>query len=238
MWHVAATASWSASSCRRASPSDSSTTPRRAGCRPPRTFRAEISRQLVRWQDTRDKSVADVGGRTVAFGPYRVIESAAPWFNCWSSTNAGDVPKPRAAINSTTCSSNTTLFIADDLLSGWISYSHEYVRSVDLNQFQFGAFLATREQLKSKDSRKWHTQRRCHEAFIAGSPSGDRPPVRAQWCARAYRGLDGLYDMWFATVTQNSASEALVSRLYVEGVGYESALRHARRFLSAIQVSR
>jgi len=202
-------------------------------------IRAEISRQLVLWQTTRDKSVADAGGRTVAFGPYRVVESAAPWFNCWSSTNAGEVPKPRAATNSTTCSSNTTLFIADDLLTGWIWYSHDYVRSVDLNQFQFGAFLANRDhQFKLKESRKWHTQRRCHESFIAGSPSGERPPVRAQWCARAYRGLDGLYDVWFATITQNSGSEALVSRLYVEGAGYESALKHARRFLSAIQVSR
>jgi S1-C subfamily serine protease len=200
--------------------------------------RAEISRQVVVWQATRDKSIGETSLRSVALGPYRVAETVAPWFNCWSSTNAGDVPRPRAAVNTTSCSSSTSLFIADDLLTGWVWYSHDYVRSVDLNPFQFGAFLATRDQFKWKESRKWHTARRCHEGFVAGSASGDRPPVRAQWCARAYRGLDGLYDVWFTTVTQNSGTEALLSRLYVEGVDYENALRHARRFLSAIQVSR
>ena len=55
---------------------------------PSEGFRAEISRQLILWQATRDKSVEDAGLRTFAFGPYQVLGNAAPWFNCWSSTNA------------------------------------------------------------------------------------------------------------------------------------------------------
>jgi serine protease Do len=201
-------------------------------------FRAEISRQLILWQATRDKSVEDAGLRTFAFGPYQVLENAAPWFNCWSSTNANEVPRPRASVSTTTCTSDTNLYIASDLVTGLIWLSHDHVRSVDLNQFQFGAFLANRDRFKWRESRRWHTQRRCHESFVAASPSDKRPQIRAQWCARAYRGLDGLYDMWFVTVTQNSGSEALLSRLYVEGVSYESALKHAQRFLSGIQVER
>jgi S1-C subfamily serine protease len=205
---------------------------------PSKSVHAEIGRQLGLWQARRDKSLDDAGPRTVAFGPYRVLETAASWFNCWSSTNAGDVPRPRAAVNATTCSSDTTLYISDDLATGWIWSAHDYVRSVDLNPFQFGAFLALRDQFKWRESRRWHAQRRCHERFVAASPSGERPPVRALWCARAYRDLDGLYDMWFVTVTQDSGSEALVSRLYVEGVSYEGALKHAQRFLSGIRVKK
>jgi serine protease Do len=203
-----------------------------------RAFHAEIGRQLTLWQAGRDKSVDAGGLRAVAFGPYQVLENAAPWFNCWSYTNAGDVPKPRAAVNTTSCASDTNLFIADDLVTGLIWFSHDYVRSVDLNPFQFGAFLSRRDQFKWRESRRWHTQRRCHESFIGGSPSGEQPPIRALWCARAYREFDGLYDMWFVTVTQNSGSEALVSRLHVEGVSYESALWHAQRFLSGIRLKR
>jgi hypothetical protein len=44
--------------------------------------------------------------------------------------------------------------------------------------------------------------------------------------------------MWFVTVTQNSGSEALLSRLYVKGVSYERALWHAQRFLSGIRLKR
>jgi hypothetical protein len=199
-------------------------------------LRAEISRQIVQWQAIRDKAVANAGVRPVALGPYRVLENAAPWLNCWSSTNAGKVPKPRAAVDETSCSSETRLYIADDLSTGQMWFSHDYVRSVDLNPLQFAAFLSLREQYLWHESRKWHTPRHCHESFVAGSPSGERPALRAQWCARGYFGLDGLYDVWLATVTQDSSSEALVSRLYVAGVSYEGGLRHAQRFLSSIRV--
>jgi S1-C subfamily serine protease len=69
---------------------------------PSTDLRAEISRQLARWQAGRDKAVDDAGRRAVAFGTYQVLENAAPWFSCWSSTNAADVPRPRAAVNQTT----------------------------------------------------------------------------------------------------------------------------------------
>jgi S1-C subfamily serine protease len=196
--------------------------------------RAEIGRQLAVWQTGRDQSTDDAGSRPVAFGPYQVLQSAARWFNCWSYTNGDEIPKPRASVNTTMCTSDTSVFVADDLTTGRISHTHEYLRSVDLNQFQFGAFLSLRDQFKWRESRRWHTQRRCHEGFIAAS--GERPPVRAFWCVRAYRGFDGLYDASFVTVTQNSGSEALLSRVYVEGVSYDDALKHAQRFLSGIQM--
>jgi serine protease Do len=198
--------------------------------------RAEIGRQLARWQTGRDQSTDDAGSRPVAFGPYQVLQSAARWFNCWSYTNGDEIPKPRASVNTTMCTSDTSIFVADDLTTGRISHTHEYLRSVDLNQFQFGAFLSLRDQFKWRESRRWHTQRRCHEGFIAAS--GERPPVRAFWCVRAYRGFDGLYDASFVAVTQNSGSEALLSRVYVEGVSYDDALKHAQRFLSGIQMKR
>jgi hypothetical protein len=205
---------------------------------PSKSLHGEIGRQLVLWQAGRDKAVDEAGVRAVSFGPYRVAEHAAPWFNCWSATNAGDVPRPRAAVNATTCSGETSVFVADDLATGWIWFAHDYVRSVDLNPFQFATFLSSRDQFKWRESRRWHTQRLCHERFVAAPPLGERPAMRALWCARAYRDLDGLYDMWFVTVTQDSGSEALVSRLYVEGVSYEGALRHTQRFLSGIQLKK
>jgi S1-C subfamily serine protease len=198
--------------------------------------RAEIGRQLAVWQADRDRSAEAAGMRPVAFGPYQVLQSKARWFDCWSYTNADEVPKPRASVSTTTCTTDTSVFVADDFVTGRISHTHEYLRSVDLNQFQFGAFLSLRDRFKWRESRRWHTQRRCHEGFIAAS--GERPPVRALWCVRAYRGFDALYDASLVTVTQNSGSEALLSRVYVEGVSYDDALKHAQRFLSGIQMKR
>ena len=108
---------------------------------PPQDFRAEIGRQFVAWQSGLYKSFGAEGFRATAFGPYQAPETAAPWFNCWASTNANAMPKPRASVDSINCRSDTGLFVANDLTTGVIQLSHSYVRTVDLNQFQFATFL-------------------------------------------------------------------------------------------------
>ena len=54
------------------------------------------------------------------------------------------------------------------------------------------------------------------------------------WCARAYRELDGLYDVSILAVTQDRDREALISRLAMRGVTYDNALALGRSFLGAI----
>ena len=85
----------------------------------------------------------------------------------------------------------------------------------------------------------WHqTQQRCHEDFVAASTSQNRPPLRAVWCARAYREYEGIYDVSLLLVTQDRSNEALVSKLTMRGVAYDNALGLARRFMDAIQWSK
>jgi len=202
-------------------------------------LRAEIGRQLTAWQDGLYKSLGEGAFRSTAFGPYKAPESAAPWFTCWAQTNAGQVPKPRASNNTTSCTSDTQVFVATDLTTGSIRLSHSYLSSVDLNEFQFAAFVSQQNQLPWLASfawnRKWHTQQRCHEDFLEGSAEENRPPLRALWCARAYREFEGLYDVWVMTVTQDRSTEALVSRLTLQGVTYPNAIALSRRFIEAVQ---
>ncbi|HXY98583.1 MAG TPA: serine protease [Stellaceae bacterium] len=206
----------------------------------PAQFRAEIGRQLAQWQARLYESVAERGFRPVGFGPYQAPESAAPWFTCWAQTNAGQVPKPRASVDSTNCNSDTRLFIANDLNTGLIHLAHAYVRAVDLNQFQFAAFLSQQSQPSwiGGFSRKWLTQQRCHEDFVVVAPQGEHPALRAVWCARAYRDFADLYDVSVTAITEDRGSEALVSRLGLQAVGYDDAVKLARRFLEEVQWSR
>jgi serine protease Do len=202
-------------------------------------LRTEIGRQLSRWQDGLYKALEDAAFRSASFGPYRAPESAAPWFTCWAQTNAGQVPKPRATSNSTNCTSDTQVYIASDLNTGSIRLSHSYFSSIDLNQFQFAAFVSQQNPVQWLTgfnwSRKWHTQQRCHDDFLTGSREDGRPPLRAVWCARAYREFDGLYDVWVMTVTQDRGTEALVSRLSMQGVTYPNAMALGKRFIEAVQ---
>lgn len=202
----------------------------------PADTRAEITRQLTAWQAHLYTAVAEEGFRPAPFGPYLAPESGARWFTCWARTNADQVPKPRATINMTNCNTDTWLFIADDMNTGPINFSHSYVRSVDLNQFQFAAFLS--RQYQPPPSGVWslrrYTRQRCHEDFVA-APAEARPLVRVVWCARAYREFDGLYDVSVLAVTQDNGTEALVSRIGMQGVTYDNALAVTRRFLGAVQ---
>jgi serine protease Do len=205
----------------------------------PQDFRAEIGRQLTAWQAGLHAAIGSIGFRSAAFGGYEAAESAAPWFSCWANTNAGQVPKPRAAANTTTCNSDTRLFVAGDLSTGLIQLTHAHLRSIDLNPFQFATFVSQYYQPSwpGGSARKWHTKQRCHEDF-AVSEGDSQPPVRAVWCARAYREFAGLYDVSVMTVTQDSGSQALVSRLFVQGVSYENGLAMARRFLDSLKWSK
>jgi serine protease Do len=206
----------------------------------PAAFRAEIGRQLALWQARLYQSFAERGFRAVGFGPYQAAESTAPWFTCWSQTNAGQVPKPRASVDVTNCNSDTQLFVAGDLTTGLIHIGHSFVRAVDLNQFQFAAFLTQQAQSPwlGGFGRKWLTQRRCHEDFVVATPEGEHPAIRAVWCARAYREFAGLYDVSVTAVTEDRGSEALVSRLTLQAIDYDDAVKLTRLFLEDMQWTR
>jgi hypothetical protein len=204
-------------------------------------FHAEIAQQLGTWRTALYKSFADAGFHSNALGPYRAPDTAATWFNCWAQTNMGAKPKPRARVDSTDCTSDTSLFVAEDLNTGVIRIDHSLVTSVELNQFQFASALTQQSQPRlftGGPLRKWYTSERCHEDFVRAGPGPEHPPLRAIWCARAYREFDSLYDVSLVVVTQDDSKEALVSRLGLQAVGYDDAVALGKRFLETVQVNR
>src|SRR5579872_560822 len=204
-------------------------------------FRAEIGRQITDERTALYKSLRERGFRSVALGPYRGPETDAPWFNCWSQTNSGVAPKPRFAEKSTSCASETSLFVASDLNTGSIQTKHSYVSSTELNEFQFATYLARLSQpslVGGGPYRKWYTPERCREDFVGSAAAPDRPALRVMWCAQAYREFDGLYDVALVAVTQDDGNEALVSRLSMQAVAYDDAMDIGRRFLDAVRVTK
>ena len=212
---------------------------RAAGPPAPKELRAEIARQLKGWQAGLYATFNGQGFRAARLGPYEVPESAAPWFTCWARTNAGQADRPRATFSSTSCSSDTRLYVASGLTVGLIQLSHSYVKSVDLNAFQFAAFLTQQSQPSAGGwSSRWYTPEQCREDFLAPSDRATQPPMHVVWCARAYRKFDDVYDIGVTVVTQDRSDEALVSRLNLQGISYDSGIATTRRFLDAIRWSR
>jgi S1-C subfamily serine protease len=204
----------------------------------PEEAKAEIGRQLVAWQSTLYAALAERGFRQTTLGPYAAPESAASWFSCWSRTNAGETPKPRALANQTSCSTQASLFVSNDIDTGQVDLGHIYARSVDLNAFQFASFLSDIYHVDSYGRRKVLTPARCQEDFVTTGEAAMRPLLRVVWCARAYRDFEGLYDVSVMAVTQDRSREALVSRLVMRGASYANAQALGRRFLDAIEVAK
>jgi serine protease Do len=206
----------------------------------PEKTREEIGRQLQVWQTDLYKSLNDQGFRSVPFGPYLAPEAIAPWFTCWANTNAAQVPKPRALLNTTQCSTKTWLFVTNNFHTGSIDISHAYGKATDLNAFQFASFMSQQWNLPAQGfgGRKYITQSQCVEEFVkADAANGKRPPLRVVWCAKALREYANLYNVSVMAITQDSAAEALVSRLAMSAVSYENAMAVAKRFVAAIEVS-
>jgi hypothetical protein len=86
--------------------------------------------------------------------------------------------------------------------------------------------------------RKWYTPQHCHEDFVGVAPAPSHPPLRVMWCMQGYREFENLYDAVLVAVTQDRSDEALVSRLSLQAIAYDDAIRLGQRFLEGVQVVR
>jgi serine protease Do len=201
--------------------------------------REEVGRQLDGWQAAFYEALKAEGFRSSSYGPYRGLESAAPWMTCWAATNADQLPKPRTAVNTTRCSSASGIFVSDRILTGRVDLSYSYYKAIDLNAFQFAKELSQRSGGPGYDMRggKRLTEQECRDDFVS-TGAGARPPLRATWCMRAYREFEGLYNVTLLALTQDRDREALLAQLSMQGVSHANAVALGRRFLEEIQWAR
>ena len=198
--------------------------------------RDEVGRQLGEWQAGFYEALRSQGFKTTLLGPYRGLESSAPWMSCWASTNADALPKARVSVNTTRCSSATVIFVSDRILTGRLDFSYSYFKALDLNSFQFAKEVSSRARGGGGDSDKRLTEQECRDDFVSTAPG--RPPLRATWCMRAYREFEGLYNVTLLALTQDRDREAMLAQLTMQGVSHANAVTVGRKFLEAIEWAR
>lgn len=201
--------------------------------------REEVGRQLDGWQAAFYEALKNEGFRSARYGPYRGLESAAPWMTCWAATNADQLPLRRVAVNTTRCSSSTGLFVSDRIVTGRVDLTYSYFKAIDLNAFQFARELSQRSggPAFGPGGGKRLTEQECRDDFVSAG-GADAPALRATWCMRAYREFEGLYNVTLLALTQDRSREALLATLAMQGVSHANAVALGRRFLEAIQWAR
>lgn len=164
---------------------------------------------------------------TTGLEGHRVPGKIAPFFKCWSNS-VRKKENPYEVIYQT-CRTEDDIYLSGTLESGSIQYSHQLVRTSDLNRFRFASL-----QEKMFENQDWFrgekadlTPFRCSTDFVDLSGTTFKGVV----CLRAYKKLPGLFDAVVRAASIASDNEAIQTRLILLGVSAPNAARFVRAYL-------
>jgi serine protease Do len=194
-------------------------------------LKADMRQQLMAHQQLMLDGLGSAQWPTQALGPYRVPVIPATLARCWGDVSNSDVKNYR--LESSSCSLESSRYITPSLHVGSVATQHEVVTSLKLSAARF-AHLRGRslgnEAMRVGGQNRERTATRCQESFVQQGAL----PLRVIICARAYRKLEGLYDISTTVVTLDSDNHGLESALHLRGVDHARGLREAQRFVQAI----
>ncbi len=148
------------------------------------------------------------------------------------STIDGSGPHPRVRVETVSCSIPSRLVVQGGVYVAGLSVTHRVLRSADLHPMQF-------ERQVNDVASSWRRAGAsavvapfaCHDGLV----SLDGFDARISTCVRQYRLFADLYDFDVTVVSIDDASQALVSRLGLQGVAFESGERILKRYLGTLQ---
>lgn len=141
-------------------------------------------------------------------------------------------PHVRVRVEAVSCRIPSRILVQPGLYVAGLSIQHRILQSVGLHPLQF------ERQVNRLAAAPRGTGSPAHVAPFACSDalvSLDGFDARISTCVRQYRLLAGLYDFDVTIVGIDDTSQALVSRLALQGVAFESGKRIMERYLGALQ---
>jgi serine protease Do len=139
---------------------------------------------------------------------------------------------PHIRVENVSCRIPSRILAQPGVHVAGLSVQHRIVRSVDLHPLQFERQV---NQLAASTRRAGASAHvapfACHDGLV----SLDGFDARISTCVRQYRLFADLYDFDVTVVGIDDPSQALVSRLALQGVAFDSGERILRRYLGALQ---
>jgi hypothetical protein len=196
-------------------------------------LRASVARQVLERQDG---LLAAILGRPLPASPmgrYTVPDSLGSYMRCWGDTTT-ERSKPYLSTYKV-CDAQASLFLSDELDTGGLAFGHVLVSGTKLDPLRFATLLertfASVPSSAGMGSKEDLTPMRCRERFV--NPASGT--VRAAVCLRAYRRLEGLYDLRVKLATLDRPREGLVSWLAADGLSFDNALKLAQRYIESVR---
>lgn len=167
----------------------------------------------------------------VVLGGFALPTEPASYFNCWADAYREEASTYETVEHS--CSTDDYIFVSDELVSGQLWFYHRLLESTELNRFQFAAlytedFETTFHGMEGSESEV--TPFRCHTDTVREGGA----TLKAVFCLRRYRKLEGLYDLVFKAAVVGKPLLGLETVLIASGVSFENAEALVRWYMGAI----
>jgi S1-C subfamily serine protease len=197
---------------------------------PPKNFNPLIGQQLLAHQRGMIDKLLESPLTLKSMGPYMVPVRESGQVRCWGRSNVkAEAPY---SLDTMSCAMEAAIYVSDTQQTGYVSMTHQYVRSASLSPMRFAVLASSMFRVdrigSTRDTRL--TGPMCSEEFVRTKTV----PLRAVTCVRAYRKFAGLYNFTLLTASTDDPHASLQSRLDVSGVSYDNGMRVTRAFLSAI----
>jgi hypothetical protein len=170
-------------------------------------------------------------GTRIRLGDYMLPGKLAPFFKCWGDADQRETLRYKA-INHR-CSTDDYLFISGSQRSGIIIIYHRLLTTDELNPIAFYnlyTLLFTQNSNYLFGTEDDLTSFECETDIV----DNDGLLLKAAFCVRRYKKLEGLYDMVFKAAALGRGDTGLETTLILSGVSFEKAVDMAKGYLEAI----
>ncbi len=141
-------------------------------------------------------------------------------------------PRARMRVETVNCHVPSRLVVQSGVYAAGLSMQHRVLRSVGMHPLQFERQVNRLAADARRAGASAHVaQFACHDGLV----SLDGFDARISTCVREYRLFAGLYDFDVTVVGIDDPQQALVSRLALQGVAFQSGERILDRYLGALQ---
>jgi len=161
---------------------------------------------------------------------YQLPAKAAAFVECHAS---GDpAPEQPVRIEHVTCDTKSSLYLGRNVQTGGLTFEHRVLRTDVLDAWRFAHRMQDAKRPYATGALGRHVAPfACRQQNVELNGF----TANATICLRAYRKLDGIYDLNLRIVSKNAPTLGFVTSLSVTGVGADRALAFARAYMDAIR---
>lgn len=186
----------------------------------------EVTRQLLAHEAKLTDRFIALPWRSAGHPRYAIPVPQEQFMRCWGRGSPQAVRGLQ--FERSDCAMDSRIFVGGALLTGHLTVRHEAYDGSRLGALRFAERYTSsfRNEFMGRDDRH-RTAPRCVERNV----DRDGLPLKAVVCLRAYKKLEGLYDLSVLVATLDGSQVGAQGRFDARGVSFASAQRLAAHYL-------